>query len=375
MKAKLSLRLVTLLLVGGLMLGAPLTSVSAAVPITGVATSCGGLASCTFFLSDGSGGTGTLTASAGVGGYVGQSPLPFAGGYVSFKLPGEAQVTYASGVYSGEAVLQSGTGSTYQTTGTFYAIDVNTGLVVTGTTVTVITITGHSGRGGGNTYTLNGGSVSITESTPHTTTMTLSCSPTPIAVEAQTSCTATVTDTDTGTPVPPSGPIAFTSDSAGTFSSTSCSPYGTGATASCAVSYTPASGTEGTQTITATYLGDSFHLGSPAASFAITVGKRSTSTYLSCTSPFHRNARTTCTVIVSDISPGYPLQPSGTVKFASNHPGRFSSTTCSLNENGDTMTCSVTFTPTRTGSYTLKATYGGDSEYFGSTTSQTFKVA
>jgi hypothetical protein len=63
------------------------------------------------------------------------------------------------------------------------------------------------------------------------------------------------------------------------------------------------------------------------------------------------------------------------VKFASNRPGRFSSTSCSLNENQDTMSCSVSFTPTRTGSYTLKATYGGDSDYFGSTMSQVFKVA
>jgi len=373
---KSHLRLLVPFLICAVALGAPLSLAYGAGPITGVATSCGGIASCTFSLSDGSGGTGTLTASAGVGGYVGQSPLPFSGGYVSFQLPGEAQVTYAYGVYSGEAVLQSGTGSTYQTTGTFYAIDVNTGLVVTGTTVTVVTITGHSGRGGGNTYTLNSGSVSITGSTPHTTTMTLSCSPTPTAVEAQTFCTATVTDTDTGTPVPPSGPVTFTSSSsAGIFSSTSCSPYGTGATASCAVSYTPASGTEGTQTITASYLGDSFHLGSPAASFAITVGKRSTSISMYCSSPYKINTRTTCTVTVLDASPGYPLQPSGNVNFASNHAGRFSSKACSLNENNDIVTCSVSFTPTRTGSYTLKATYGGDSDYLGSTTSQTFKVA
>jgi hypothetical protein len=63
------------------------------------------------------------------------------------------------------------------------------------------------------------------------------------------------------------------------------------------------------------------------------------------------------------------------VKFASNHPGRFTPTSCSLNENNDIVTCSVSFTPTRTGSYTLKATYGGDSDYLGSTTSQAFKVA
>src|ERR1700687_4909544 len=103
MKAKLSLRLVMALLIGTVVLSTPLTLVSAAAPITGVATSCSGLASCRFSLTDGNGGTGTATASAGVGGYVGQSPLPFSGGYVTFQLPGDALPTTAYGVYSGQA--------------------------------------------------------------------------------------------------------------------------------------------------------------------------------------------------------------------------------------------------------------------------------
>jgi hypothetical protein len=377
MKAKLSLRLATVLLVGAVVLGTPLTLVSAATPITGLATHCSGLASCTFSLTDGNGGTGTATASAGVGGYVGQSPLPFSGGYVTFQLPGDALPTYAYGVYSGQAVLDgysSTAGTLYNTTGTFSALDVNTGLVVTGTTNTVVGIKGHSGRGGGNIYTLVGGTISISETSLHTTSTSVTCSPTPIAVNAQTYCTATVTDTIVGTPVTPTGSVTFSSSGAGTFGSASCSLFGTGANATCLVGYTPASGTEGTQTITANYPGDSTHLGSTSASFTITAEKRSTSTSLSCTSPFHINVPTTCTVTVLDTSPGNLLQPSGNVKFASNHPGRFSSTTCSLNENNDIVTCSVKFTPTRTAAYTIKATYVGDSDYFGSTTSQTFKV-
>jgi hypothetical protein len=86
-------------------LSTPLSSVFAAGPITGVATSCGGIPSCTYSLTDGIGGTGTATASAGVGGTVGQQILPFAGGYVIFQLPGDAVPTSAYGVYSGQAVL------------------------------------------------------------------------------------------------------------------------------------------------------------------------------------------------------------------------------------------------------------------------------
>lgn len=348
-------------------------------PVTGVATSCGGIASCAFSLTDGNGGTGTATASAGVGGYVGQSPLPFSGGYVIFQLPGDAVPTSAYGVYSGQAVLDgysSTAGTLYNTTGTFSALDASTGLVVTGTTNTVVGIKGHSGRGGGNTYTLVAGTISISETPLHTTTTSVTCSPTPVPVNAPTYCTATVTDAIVGTPVTPTGSVTFGSSGAGTFSAASCSLYGSGAIATCLVTYTPAPGTEGTQaTITASYPGDSTHLGSTSASFTITPEKRSTSTTLSCTSPFHINTPTTCTVTVLDSSLGYPLQPSGNVKFSSNHPGRFSSTSCSLNENQDTMTCSIKFTPTRAVSYTLKATYVGDSEYFGSTMSQAFKVA
>lgn len=375
---KNSVRLLVPFLICAVMLSTPLASVYAAGPITGVATSCGGIASCKYSLTDGNGGTGTATASAGVGGYVGQSPLYFSGGYVVFQLPGDALPTTANGVYSGVAVLDGydqNAGTLYQSTGTFSTLDVNNGLVVTGTTITVVGIKGHSGRGGGNTYTLVSGTISITETPLHPTTMSMSCSPTPVAVGAQTACMATVTDTISGSPVTPSGLITFTSsDSSGTFSSTTCSLFGSGATATCLVGYTPAFGTEGTQTMTANYAGDSTHLGSPAASFVITAGQRSTSGSIYCASPYHVRTPITCTVTVIDASAGNQGTPAGSVKFVISHTGGSTSKTCSLNENNDVTTCSVTFTPTRTGTYTVKATYGGDSDYLGSATSQTFKV-
>jgi hypothetical protein len=182
-----------------------------------------------------------------------------------------------------------------------------------------------------------------------------------------------VTNVDVGTPVPPTGSVTFSSDGAGTFSAGSCSVSGTGATATCQVSYTPNPGSEGQHTITADYLGDNSHLAS-AASFVLTVGTRSTSASLSCIGRLHVGKLITCTVTVVDTSPGTPMTPAGTATFTSSHPGHFSSTTCQLSENNDAASCSVTFTPSRTGSDTITATYGGDSDHTGSTQSNTFRV-
>lgn len=366
------LRLLVSFLICAVVLSAPLASVYASSTVTGVPTSCTGIASCNFSLTDGNGGTGKASTSAFVGGYVGQSPLYFSGGTVTFQLPGDALPTTAVGAYSGVAIYEgfsTTAGSLYNTTGTFAALDVNNGLVVTGTTNTLV------GLGRADKATLVGGSISINETPPHATTMSLSCSPTPIAVGAPTACTATVTDTVSGSPVPPSGLVTFTSSvSSGTFSTTSCSLFGSGATSTCLVDYTPAFGTEGTQTITANYAGDSLHVSSPAASSAITAGKRGTSASLYCAAPYHVRTPITCRVTVVDTSIGNQGTPSGSVKFVISHTGSTLSKTCSLNENNDVTTCSVTFTPTRTGSYTVKATYGGDSDYLGSVASQTFRV-
>lgn len=369
--------LFALLLTLTIVLSIPLSAASASSPITGVATSCGELATCSFALTDGNGGTGTASTSASVCGYVGQSPCYFSGGSVSFELPGESQTTYASGVYSGEAVLDGYSqtaGTLYLTTGAFAALDANSGLVVTGTTSTIVGIKGHSGRGGGITFTLVNGTISITEGPLHDTTASVTCSPNPIAVHAQTACTVTVTDTTAGSPVTPTGSVAFGSSGSGAFSSATCALFGTGATATCLVGYTPAAGSEGAQTITANYSGDSIHLPSPTASFVITAEKRSSSAILSCAPPFRVNTPTTCKVTILDSSPGNPMTPSGVVKFSSNHPGKFSSASCTLKDS-DIATCSVTFTPTRVASYTLKASYGGNPNFFGSKTSQTFTVA
>ena len=206
-----------------------------------------------------------------------------------------------------------------------------------------------------------------------TTTTSVSCSPLSVPVNVQTSCTATVADTAVGAAVTPTGSVTFGSSAAGTFSPGSCSVSGTGATATCKVSYTPSPGSEGRQTVTANYLGDNSHSGS-ASNFLLTVGTRSVSTTLSCAPPFDVFKPTTCTVTVTDTSPGTPIAPGGTATFSSSRPGSFSSTACTLSRSGTTASCSVTFRPIRTGFYVLKATYSGDSDHSGTTKSGVFTV-
>jgi len=75
-------------------------------------------------------------------------------------------------------------------------------------------------------------------------------------------CTATISDTSAGMPLTPTGTVAWSSSgSAGTFKPSSCTLSGSGSSASCTVGYAP-SGQQNPVTITATYQGDTNHLGS-----------------------------------------------------------------------------------------------------------------
>ena len=100
---------------------------------------------------------------------------------------------------------------------------------------------------------------------PTATAMT--CTPGTVVVGGATTCTATVTDTAATGPATPTGTVTFTSDtSSGAFTpaSASCtlSPTATAGQAACPVTYTPTTVGSGTQTITASYGGDTAHVGS-----------------------------------------------------------------------------------------------------------------
>src|SRR5207249_4328728 len=136
---------------------------------------------------------------------------------------------------------------------------------------------------------------------PRTTSTALNCS-SPVVVNQASSCTATVSDTSPGTSITPTGRVNFTeTGAAGSFSSaTSCAIAAVSmGVAGCSVSYTP--GATGNHLITASYTGDSIHLGGSSFS-TITVGQRSTGTTVSC-APNGLGVDEACTATVTDNSP------------------------------------------------------------------------
>jgi len=203
-----------------------------------------------------------------------------------------------------------------------------------------------------------------------TTSTAVVCAPSTLAVGAPSTCTATVTDTGTGAPITPTGTITFTQSSPtlGTFGSGGTCTLSSG---SCAVTFTPGSGQEGTITITASYPGDSSHLSSSGQA-SISATKSTTSTGISCpqTAP---NFATTCTFTITDTSPGTHITPTGIVDTLSDGGagGSFGATNCTLSSG----VCTVTYTPhSSTTPVTISAKYEGDTDHATSTGSATLTV-
>src|SRR6266704_2773212 len=75
------------------------------------------------------------------------------------------------------------------------------------------------------------------------------------------------------------------------------------------------------------------------------------------------NVPATCTVFVTDISPGTTYYPTGLVTFDSDHSGTFTGSQCALMQSdGPSASCSVTYTPGRTAprTDTITASYDGE---------------
>jgi Bacterial Ig-like domain (group 3) len=199
------------------------------------------------------------------------------------------------------------------------------------------------------------------------TTVSVKCGSDPVAVSQGATCTITVTDSDTsGTPSPPTGKVAFTSDSQGTTSPSPCELSTAGAERStCSVEYTPTKVGSGTQEITAAYAGDSAHAVS-SGSAKLTVALRATSVSVSCGSGLVVvSQKVTCTITVSDSdAAGTPSPPTGTVGFTSDSQGTTSPSPCELSPAGAAQsTCSVEYTPTKAGKQEITGAYEGDSAH------------
>jgi PKD repeat protein len=229
-----------------------------------------------------------------------------------------------------------------------------------------------AGSYGGDPIHLGGNGTSTVTVGQRSTGTAVSCVPTALGVDQ--ACTATVTDNSPGAVATPVGSVSFTTNSTGTFTSSSCTLAGTGTSrvASCQVTYTPAA--VGEHTITGSYSGDSIHLVSQGST-SIGFGKDSTSTTVACSpSSVAINQATTCTVTVNDTATIGPTSPTGTVGFTSNGAGTFAGSPCTLvSQTATSSTCQITYTATSgAGTHSITATYDGDATHNGSTSSQAF---
>ncbi len=196
--------------------------------------------------------------------------------------------------------------------------------------------------------------------TLRTTSTNISCT-TPVAINQGSTCYVTVNDSSPGTFMTPRGAVALSENGVtGTF--TTCTLAGTTALATCSSTFTAT--TSGIAGAAANYPGDSSHSSSSGAT-SIVVNTRATSTSVSCSPGIVVvNQATSCTAVVSDSSGSGGMTPSGNVTFAP-------SSSCTL-ANGS---CSVSITPSASGSFGVSASYAGDSSHSSSSASTTVPVS
>ncbi|PYX47612.1 MAG: hypothetical protein DMG79_13525, partial [Acidobacteria bacterium] len=231
-----------------------------------------------------------------------------------------------------------------------------------------VTVT-NPGSGGSNaTGTLtNGFTVN-----KRTTSTSVNCLPASVNVNSTTTCTASVTDNDTSTTITPTGSVTFGSSQSGTFSlSGSCTLAGSGATASCSVSYTPTAFGGGTHVITGSYGGDTTH-GTSSGPFNLTLKNPATTTTLSSSAnPSTYGASPTFTAKVAPATGS--IVPTGTVQFQID--GTSVGSAVAISACSPSPDACATFTPTAaqlpvTGSpHSITAVYSGDATFTGSTSS------
>ncbi len=183
----------------------------------------------------------------------------------------------------------------------------------------------------------------------------------------------TVTAKVTGPEAPgnPTGKITFSSGGSGTFTpATTCTLAATATpgVSECSATYTPSAVGTGTHTITASYPGDGNYVKSSGSS-PLTVTTRTTTTTVECNpASVATGVASTCTATVTDTNAGTVSTPTGTVGFSSNGAGTFSATNCALAAGATgTASCSVTYTPSATGTQTITGAYGGDTSHASST--------
>ena len=201
-------------------------------------------------------------------------------------------------------------------------------------------------------------SVTTTTSTvttvPPPTILTLSCNHDSVAVGEKIGCKATVVGSDPG----PTGHVAWSSSSAGTFSIPSCTLLEHKASSTCSVKFTPT--VAGSVTLTASYGGDSNNSQS-SGTYNLMVTMKATRTLIFCrpaSVPADSSSSVTCKAKVTGYS------PTGEVSWSQSGTGSvsFASTACTLSKG----ICSVIITGSTSGHVIITAIYTGDPNNQGS---------
>jgi hypothetical protein len=210
-----------------------------------------------------------------------------------------------------------------------------------------------------------GASTQITVSARSTST-TVTCTPGSVAVGQSGTCLATVSDTAGAGASAPGGTVSFVSSGPSGFDPATCMLSGTGATASCVVSYTPHKGGAGTQAVTAAYGGDALHAGtSGSANVTVTHPEGlSTATSVSCSPAIVVPGNSaSCVATVRDAGGGGAMTPTGSVTFSTVGGGTVNpSGACTLTGSGGSASCRATYRPGAgaADTQTITAVYGGD---------------
>jgi hypothetical protein len=123
-------------------------------------------------------------------------------------------------------------------------------------------------------------------------------------------------------------------------------------------------------TITASY-GGGATLGPSSGSQTLTVTPRATAMTFSCAQTHVAvGEQTGCTVTVTDVSPGSPSSPTGTISFSGHENDGFAPNPCTLASNGQLgqASCQTTYTVLGSGlaQRTLTARYTGNVTHSGS---------
>jgi hypothetical protein len=220
------------------------------------------------------------------------------------------------------------------------------------------------------------------------TTTTVDC-PASTPANTPTNCTVRVRDTGSGTPTPPLGTVdfSFTSQPSGSTPVVAPDPCTlapdatTPATDDSACTITFTADTTGNYAIQGTYQPTSAHTTS-TGSDTIQVTARTTTTTINCPATTPANTPATCTVTVTDTDTAPKSPPLGTVDFSfTSQPSGSTPVVapdpCTLTAaSSNSSTCTITFTSTLAGLYTIEGTYdpAPASPHAGSSGSDTIEV-